>query len=282
MLLIGALIFVIGSIVCVEANSFDILCVGRIIQGIGVGAGLSLARVILRDCYQGTALAIKSSQVGTFVSLTPALAPLLGGILQQHFGYHASFVFMLVYGLLLMCSLFFFKETIQTKTKTLSVRNSLLTYAQLLQNGSFIRFSAISGMAFTAIILYANIMPFIVQNTLHYSARSNGIILLIAALGVSSGAWINSQLVRMVNRISSVVLIKVGLIIFITNGLLMILLTSIFGVYLAFLIPLIFIIAMSCGSIFPMRLRFVFRDKMQYRHSRRSLRCLTNPDFNEH
>lgn len=94
-LIFGVIIFIVASIICVEASTFDWLCTGRIIQGIGVGAGLSLARAVLRDCYQGTLLAIRTAKLGVFVSLTPAIAPFFGGILQQRFGFHSSFVLML-------------------------------------------------------------------------------------------------------------------------------------------------------------------------------------------
>src|SRR3990167_7262764 len=218
-LMTGVLLFIIGSTVCVFAASFDLLCVGRIIQGIGVGAGLSLARVILRDVYQGTQLAIKTARVGVFISLTPAIAPFIGGILQQRFGYHSCFTFMLCYGLLLLfLILFYFQETIQIKNKSFTVKHTITEYSNLLKNYFFMRYVFISGLAFAAIILYANVMPFIIQDELKLSAVKNGIIILLSAFGISFGSFISSLIVK---KISSERLIYFGLQFFLVCGLLL-------------------------------------------------------------
>lgn len=255
-LIFGVLIFIIGSAICIHAHSFTCLCIGRIIQGVGVGAGLSLARVILRDCYKDAALAVKTSQIAIFVSLTPALAPFLGGILQQQFGFHASFIFMLCYGLLLLLLLVCcFQETIQHKDNRLTLRSTLNNYGTLLKNTFFIRYAMIAGLAFASIILYANVMPFIIQNQLKLSAVANGSVILIAALGISSGAFISSKIVR---RVTSAQLVNYGLMIFVLCGLLLLITEHVFGTSLMSLVPLLFLITMACGFIFPNALTLCF------------------------
>lgn len=255
-LIVGTLLFIIGSVTCIYATSFDWLCVGRIIQGVGVGAGLSLSRVILRDCYQGTALAIRSSKVGMCVALTPAVAPFIGGVLQQQFGFRSSFIFTLCYGLLiLVLLLFFFKETIQHKNKNLTLRHTIIQYGALLKNWFFIRYVMISGLAFSAIILYANIMPFILQNQLKLSPIENGSIILLAALGICFGSFISTKTVA---KVTPERLINLSLISFSFAGFLLILTHYLFGTLLIFLVPLIFLSTISCGIIFPNAIALCF------------------------
>lgn len=255
-LVVGTLLFILGSIMCISATSFDWLCVGRIIQGVGVGAGLSLARVILRDSYQGTELAIKSAKVGMCVSLTPAIAPFFGGFLQQQFGFRSSFIFMLLYGLLILALLFFFfRETIQHKNKHLTVRHTVTQYGALLKNSFFVRYVMISGLAFSAIILYANIMPFIVQNQLKLSAVDNGLIILLSALGICFGSFISSKTVA---KLTPEKLINMSLLSFSLGGFLLIVTHYFFGTMLIFLIPLVFLSTISCGIIFPNAIALCF------------------------
>lgn len=248
-LYIGVLIFIFGSILCIFASSFAWLCIGRIIQGIGVGAGLSLARVILRDRYHGTVLAVRTAQVAIFVSLTPAIAPFIGGILQQQFNFNAIFIFMLVYGLVLLFLLtFWFKETNQHKQSNLTFIAVFSSYKQLLKNSSFIRYAIIAGFAFASIVLYANIVPFIVQDQLKLSAFASGAVMLIAALGVSVGSLISSRAVAFVGP---KYLVTIGLFIFAISGLLLMVTFEVFNSTLICLVPLLFLITLACGFIFP-------------------------------
>ncbi len=256
-LLFGVSIFIIGSLICVfNFNSFVILCLGRIMQGLGVGAGLSLSRVILRDCFSGSELAIKSSKIAMFVSLTPAVAPFFGGILQQQFGYHSSFIFMLIYGILLLILLKTrFHETLRNKDNTLTLSHVLIQYGKLLKNKFFICYAFIAGLAFSSIILYANMMPFIVQQELKLTPLENGSFILIAALGICLGAFISSRLLK---KFSPKFLVLAGLLLFTLNGFLLVASDQFYGTHLYFLIPFLFFITVGCGFIFPNALAICF------------------------
>lgn len=247
-LIFGVLFFIIGSYICISTDSFTWLCIGRLIQGIGVGAGLSLSRVILRDCYVGTELAIKTAHVAIMVSLTPALAPVLGGFLQQHFGFHSCFYFMLSYGAMLLLLLIFFKETLQEKNKQLNISTIFTQYKQLFCNHVFIKYTFISGIAFGSLIIYANVLPFIIQNELNMSAKENGLFMMIAALGISFASLCSSQLVKYIHPKQ---LISTGLIILFTAGLLLLITHYYVGTSLVAFIPLLFLVTMACGFIFP-------------------------------
>lgn len=257
-LIFGVSVFIVGSLVCVFATSFVWLCLGRIIQGLGVGAGLSLSRVILRDCYRGTDLAIKTAKIAIFVSLTPAIAPFLGGFLQQHFGFSASFIFMLGFGLLLLfLVLTRFKETIQQKNQNLSLSSVLNDYRDLLKNTFFMRYVMITGLAFSSIIIYANIVPFIAQNQFNLSALASGALLLVSALGICLGSWISS---RTVVRVGAIYLINLGLAIYLINGLILILSHTFFPHILVLLIVPLVLITTACGFIFPNALALCFSE----------------------
>ncbi len=245
----GVSIFIIGALICSFTSSFFYLCLGRLIQGIGVGCSLSLARVMIRDCYEGPTLAVKTSQMAIFISLTPAIAPFFGGLFQEYLGYRANFIFLLAYGLLLLIlMLTVFKETLAKKSDNLSPKHVLTNYAKLIKDSYFMRYVVIAGLAFSSIIVYANILPFIIQTQLKLSAALNGQILLLAALGVSFGAFISS---RIVLRLGSEKLINLGLIIYSVIGLFLMSANYIFGPSLWSLIPSIFVITVACGFIFP-------------------------------
>lgn len=255
-LIIGTSIFISGSLLCSVTHSFTILCLGRIIQGLGVGGGLSLSRVVLRDLYHGTELAVQSSHMALFVALTPAVAPFVGGLLQQFYGFRASFIFMLLYGivvLLLLCTIF--KETNIEKDQSLTLKYTVIHYYAILKNHFFMIYVITAGIAFSSIILCANILPFIIQNQLHMTALQNGEILLIAALGLWGGALISKKTVR---HFGAEQMVFFGLIILAFGGLLLILSNEVWGTHLVILIPVIFMSMIAGGFIFPNALAVAF------------------------
>lgn len=257
-LITGVFFFTLGSFICIVASSFNIFCLGRIIQGIGVGAGLSLARVIIRDCYTGTAIAVKTSQMAVFVALTPAVAPFIGGLLQHAFGFRSVFIFLFAYGILLLFLLtFYLKETIHQKEETLHLKHIFKTYHQLFRNFCFMRYVILSGLAFSAVILYANVVPFIIQNQMHLSARTNGTILLLAALGLCVSCFVNSRIVAYTGP-KKLLLIGMGLLTL--SGILLILSEYLFGLTLITLIPLMFLVTFACGFMFPNAVAMAFHN----------------------
>lgn len=251
-------LYIVGSLLCLFAPSFFLFCSGRVLQGLAVGGGLSLSRVVLRDSYSGQELAVKSSQMAIFVCLTPAFAPLIGGFLQAHFGFRSVFVILVLYGVALWSLLvFYFKETVKEREPSLKVARVLRQYRALLCNFQFMRYVIITGLGFSAIILYVNILPFIIQGTLHLSAKTNGEILLFAASGLTIAALVSS---RAVKEISPRSLLRWALILLLIAGGFLMVTEFVWGTTLFALIPCIFLTTFACGFIFPNALALSFSE----------------------
>ena len=80
-------LFTVGSILCGTATSFPQMLTYRIIQGVGGGALIPVSQAILRETFpqeeQGMAMALW----GMGVVLAPAIGPILGGWLTDHYGW---------------------------------------------------------------------------------------------------------------------------------------------------------------------------------------------------
>ncbi len=74
----GLLIFVAGTLVSMTAASLDQMLLGRIIQGIGLAGPKIASRAMIRDLYEGRAMARIMSFIFMVFILTPMLAPALG------------------------------------------------------------------------------------------------------------------------------------------------------------------------------------------------------------
>jgi len=80
-------LFTIGSMLCGTATNFHQMLVYRVIQGIGGGALIPVSQAILRETFppgeQGMAMAF----YGMGVVLAPAIGPMVGGWLTDHYGW---------------------------------------------------------------------------------------------------------------------------------------------------------------------------------------------------
>ena len=54
---IGFVVFIIASIICINTKNFEIMILGRILQGIGLSSPRSLALSMIRDSYSGDYMA---------------------------------------------------------------------------------------------------------------------------------------------------------------------------------------------------------------------------------
>jgi Arabinose efflux permease len=110
-LLIGLVIFVIGSTLCAMSNSMLTLILARVIQGIGSGAIQPLTFTIIADIYPLEKRARILGLNGSAWGVAAVIAPLLGGFIVEKLSWHWVFLINLPVGLLTMALIWiFFKE----------------------------------------------------------------------------------------------------------------------------------------------------------------------------
>ncbi|MBL4805769.1 MAG: multidrug effflux MFS transporter [Rhodobacteraceae bacterium] len=74
----GLLIFIAGSVICIYSESFTVMLIGRLIQGLGVAGPRTASVAMVRDLYSGRDMArVMSFVMGVFI-LVPAVAPAVG------------------------------------------------------------------------------------------------------------------------------------------------------------------------------------------------------------
>ncbi|WMS42253.1 multidrug effflux MFS transporter [Acuticoccus sp. MNP-M23] len=96
----GALVFTLGTIVCIAAPNVEVLIAGRIIQGAGGCAGLALSRAIIRDIHGTRTSASMIGYVTMGMAIAPLITPAIGGFLYQISSWRVIFVVMGIAGLI--------------------------------------------------------------------------------------------------------------------------------------------------------------------------------------
>lgn len=96
----GLAIFIAGCLLSIAAQSFEMMLIGRFLQGLGAAGPRVVVVALVRDLYEGRAMArIMSFVMMVFIGV-PALAPAIGQAIDQLFGWRAIFVTFLAIALI--------------------------------------------------------------------------------------------------------------------------------------------------------------------------------------
>jgi DHA1 family bicyclomycin/chloramphenicol resistance-like MFS transporter len=98
MVYFGFILFVIASFICVAATSIEMMVVGRILQGIGLSAPRTISIAMVRDTFSGDYMARIMSFIVVIFILVPVVAPALGKIVLDTYGWKAIFYSQLFFG----------------------------------------------------------------------------------------------------------------------------------------------------------------------------------------
>ena len=172
----------------------------RLLQGVSAGGVSVLTKVILVDLYPDKqALAKKSGILSILYSLSPIVAPVVGGYLQTYFNWQANFYFLMVYAVVgLVLALSVLSETLAEK-KHFQFKQMLQSFAALLANKTFLVNSFSWFAAGSSLFLYATIAPFFVQKVLHKTPLFYGHLTLFMGLAFLFGGVLNRLLLRWFN-----------------------------------------------------------------------------------
>lgn len=152
-LLFGFVIYVLASIACALSVSIDMLLVSRFLQAVGACTGLVVGRATIADQFDLKEAAGIYNIVYPLVAASPAIAPLIGGYLATWFHWQATFVFVAIYGVvLLLLAIKFLPETLQKKSDD-RILKVFVDSPKLLSNMTFVSYvvaiCAIYGAWFT-------------------------------------------------------------------------------------------------------------------------------------
>ncbi|MFO1188896.1 MAG: multidrug effflux MFS transporter [Alphaproteobacteria bacterium] len=87
----------LGSLGCALSMAVEWLLIFRIVQAIGVCAGVTIGRAILRDVYSADGARRPMSALAMVSGIAPAAAPSLGGLMEVELGWRSQFYLMTIF-----------------------------------------------------------------------------------------------------------------------------------------------------------------------------------------
>ena len=191
-LLAGLLVAMLGLLMIIFlSHTFTGMVTGRFLQGLGTGCCAVLARASTRDRFNGPELPVALSYIAMAASITPLVAPVIGGFINAHFGWTMVFISLLGYvSLAWVVIVVRFKETVTQTSALPSPKKMLLQYRDLLTSRYFMSFASIGWLNFSLMITTVSVMPFVMQNQIGMTSDQYAMWALIPAFGMICGTSI--------------------------------------------------------------------------------------------
>jgi MFS transporter, DHA1 family, multidrug resistance protein len=191
-LLCGLALFLVATILCAVATSINMLTAARFIQALGASGPIVLGRAIVRDLYEGSRAGKELARMGMIMGLVPAVAPVIGGLLQTHFGWRSTFWTTLALGTALAVSaILLLPETIRQKSgEPLSLLSILKGFSALMKVKTFRIYAALVALTYSGLFAFISGSSFVLINVYGLNPLQFGFSFSFGVLGFIAGTII--------------------------------------------------------------------------------------------
>jgi len=185
MLSLSLAIFTVGSFLCAIAHWLPLFMTGRFLQGAGAVAIPVIGFVIIHDIHKENNAAKVMAWLGALFSVTPLLAPSLGGFLDVTIGWQSSFVLLACVGAVsaILCALKLPETKIIGSINNLSFNTIFHNYKEVLKNRAFLLYVFIFSAICCGEWCYLTLAPFHFERVLGLTADECGVY--ISGIGAS-------------------------------------------------------------------------------------------------
>ncbi len=193
-MIVGLVVFLIGSLLCTLAPNIWVLIAGRVIQAAGGTAGMVLARAIVRDVYAEEKVASVIAYLTIAMVIAPMLAPAIGGILTEALGWPAIFGFAGLVGIpVLMLVLFRLAETNSAPPSHRGVGGMLEAFGMLLRSPAYCSYAFQGAFSLASFFCLVAGAPYIMVDVLGRPVSEYGYYFVIISLSFMAGNYVSAK-----------------------------------------------------------------------------------------
>lgn len=229
-LLLGMMIYVVATALCVFAPTTGLLIGFRLLQGLAGAAGIVIARAVVRDMYDGVEMARFFSTLMLISGVAPIVAPLIGGQVLRFTDWRGIFAVLTVVGVGLTLVVWkWLHETLPPQDRhTGGVGDALRTMRGLLADRVFTGYMIAGNLAFATLFSYVSASPFVMQEIYGASPQTFSLLFGVNSVGLIIVGQINGKV--LVGRVSLDKALAFGLSVIVLAAAALLLMTSgVFG-----------------------------------------------------
>jgi DHA1 family bicyclomycin/chloramphenicol resistance-like MFS transporter len=234
----GLAAFTLASAGCALSQSIGQLIFFRAMQGLSTGAGIVVARAVVRDMFSPMQAQKVMSQITIYFGVAPAIAPIIGGWLLVNLNWHSIFWFLTAVGVILWVANYkLLPETLHLdQRQPLKVSNLMQGYWQLGMDPRFLLLALASGVPFNGLFLYVLSAPVFLGEHLGLAPTQFFWFFMLTIGGIMCGAWVSG---RVAGRVAPKKQIRNGFLIMLVVAILNLVANFLFKAHVSWaLLPL--------------------------------------------
>ena len=190
-MLAATAIFTLACAGSLLAPNYGVFLACRLIQAV-IASGFVLSRAAVRDMVPQDQAASMIGYVSMGMALVPMVAPVIGGMLDEAFGWQASFIMMMLSGAALFAVIWFDMGETST-TRAASFTAQVRQYPALLTSQRFWGYCLAAGFAAGAFFAYLGGAPYVGTTFFKMDAATLGLYFGAPALGYMVGNFISGR-----------------------------------------------------------------------------------------
>jgi DHA1 family bicyclomycin/chloramphenicol resistance-like MFS transporter len=252
-LLTGMVLYIAATAACALAPNVAALIAFRLLQGLAGAAAIVIARAVVRDLYDGVAMARFFSTLMLISGVAPIAAPVIGGQILRFTDWRGVFVVLTVVGTLLTLLVArALPETLPAARRHEGgLGETLRTVRALLADGPFTGYLLAGSFAFAALFAYVSGSAFVVQDIFHASPQTFSLLFGLNSIGLVSIGQLNGKV--LIGRVSLDRALAVGLAVILAAACYLLALTG--GVFGTARLPEVaggfFVLMSAMGLVMP-------------------------------
>ncbi|MFG2677761.1 multidrug effflux MFS transporter [Streptomyces sp. NPDC048392] len=229
-LLGGLAVYVVATALCAFAPTVELLVAFRLVQGLAGAAGIVIARAVVRDLYDGVAMARFFSTLMLISGVAPVVAPLIGGQILRVTDWRGVFAVLVVVGVVLGAIVWAkLPETLPVGERHAGgVGDTLRAMRGLLADRAFTGYMLAGGFAFASLFAYVAASPFVMQEIYGASPQTFSLLFGLNSVGLVVVGQVNGKI--LVGRVRLDRVLGLGLVVVIAAATALLLMSlGVFG-----------------------------------------------------
>jgi Bcr/CflA subfamily drug resistance transporter len=187
-ILAGLAIFSAASAGCLLAKDFTTFLCFRMLQAVII-SGATVSRAVIMDSYGARKGAGVMGYIAMVWAIAPMMAPMLGGILDELFGWRADFWTFLSIGVALL-ALCWFDLTETNSNRSDSMLAQMRTYPELLRSGEFWGYTLCTAFSTSAFYVFLGGVPVVASAVFGITPAKLGFYIAIITVGFMLGSFV--------------------------------------------------------------------------------------------
>ncbi|CAN0656240.1 multidrug effflux MFS transporter [Nitratireductor aquimarinus] len=193
-MLTSFVIFILATIAALVAPNITIFLICRVMQAFAA-AGMVLSRAIVRDTVGADEAASRIGYITMGMTLAPMLGPVIGGFLDELYGWKSTFYLILGFGLISFVVVYLdLGETHHNRSTSLT--KQLKTYPELFRARRFWGYTATAGMASGAFFAFLGGGPYVATEILGLTPSQYGLYFIFISVGYMIGNFMSGRYSR--------------------------------------------------------------------------------------